>query len=516
LTATASPTAPIAGSDPRPDAPPQRLVWAAIALGALTLAVYARALGAGFFSDDYEWLGRMTPALERPLYVFRVFYRDFNPVLHLSFVLDYLLGGGTAPVFHATSLLLHAANTTLVVVLCARLSGNTWAALGAGLLWGTGVRISEVVIWPAARGHALAALFVLSGLLVLTSSSSRKILWAAGLFAAGLLTKEVAFFPMLTAPLFARDRPARRGAAVAVGILAVLFVAFNVLCKSDYHTSGEGMRATLLKLPFVVLRPIGLGDLYDFSAPGFVLFAAAAAGVFLLGWNSPPARLGLLWIALCAASILPLEKVSSRYLYLLSIGYPLLGCGLLAHPRFPKLSAGMRKAVVALVVVAVTLLTAANALLVQREIVDYGILAQPYDACFRTLRGAALALSPGETLVVAETGPRAAIPFLAGLMEQRGNIRKLIPERAGGVGGLIALADLVNAARPSRTGALAVAADPADPGPRRIYLWDGRAALAADALPVPAPGRVLAARLVPSAVFFGQAGSAPLPQTDPR
>ena len=58
--------------------------------------------------------------------------------------------------------------------------------------------------------------------------------------------------------------------------------------------------------------------------------------------------------------------------------------------------------------------------------------------------------------------------------------------------------------------------DPADPGPRRIYLWDGRAALAADALPVPAPGRVLAARLVPSPVFFGQAGSAPLPQTDPR
>jgi hypothetical protein len=312
----------------------------------------------------------------------------------------------------------------------------------------------------------------------------------------------VAFFPMLAAPLFARDPRSRRGAALAVGGLAVLFVAFNILCKSDYHTSGEGLRATLFKLPFVVLRPIGLGDLYDFGPLGFVLFAAAGAGLVLVCRGCAAARLGLLWIALCAAPILPLEKVSSRYLYLLSIGYPLLGCGLLAHPRFPVLSGGTRRAVVALGAAAVILLAVANALLVQREIEDYRILAQPYDACFRALRGPALALSAGETLVVVETRPRLVIPFLAGLMEQRGNIRKLIPERADGVGGLIPLADLVNAARPGRTGCLALPADPAGPGPRRIYLWDGRAATPAATQPDPPPGRVLAARLVPSATFF--------------
>jgi hypothetical protein len=354
-------------------------------------------------------------------------------------------------------------------------------------------------------------LFVLAGLLVLTGSSRRRVVWASALFAAGLLSKEVALFPMLTAPLFARDRPARRGAAIAVGALALLFVAFNLLCKSDYHTSGEGMRAILLKLPFVLLRPIGLGDLYDFSAAGFVLFAASAAGLGLLCRGSSTARLGLLWLLLCVVPILPLEKVSSRYLYLLSIGYPILGCALIAHPRFPALSDRIRRTVTVLAAVAVVLLAAGNALLIQREIEDYRILAQPYDACFRTLRGPALALSPGETLVVVETQPRVAIPFLAGLLEKRGNIRKLIPERADGVGGLIALDDIVNAARPARTGALAVAADPATPGPRRIYLWDGRTAAPADTLPDPAPGRILAARLVPSSVLFEQGRSAPLP-----
>src|SRR3989442_2413360 len=325
-------------TDPRPEPRPRRPAWAAAALGALTLGVYAGALGAGFFSDDYEWLGRMTPALERPRDLFRVFYPDFNPGLHASFLVHYLLGGGAAAFFHATSLLVHAANTTLLVLLCTRLAGNPWASLATGLLWGTGARISGAVIWPAARGHSLAALFVLAALLVLTGSSRRRVFWAGALFAGALLTKEVAFFPMLLAPAFARDRAARRNTALAVGALAAAFVVFNVACKSGYDTTGEGMGAMLLKLPFVVLRPIGLGERYDFSIVDFALFAATGAGLLLLCRRSSPALLGLLWIAFCAAAVLPLHKVSSRYLYLLSIGYPLLACGLVAHPRFRHLS----------------------------------------------------------------------------------------------------------------------------------------------------------------------------------
>ena len=496
-------------TDPRPEPRPRWPAWAAAALGVLTFAVYAGALGAGFFSDDYEWLGRMTPALERPGYLFRVFYRDFNPVLHASFVVDYLVGGGAAAVFHATSLLVHAANTTLLVLLCTRLAGNPWASLATGLLWGTGVRISEAVIWPAARGHSLAALFVLAALLVLTGSSRRRVLWAGALFAAALLTKEVAFFPMLLAPAFARDRATRRNTAVAVGALAAAFVVFNVACKSGYDTTGEGMGAMLLKLPFVVLRPIGLGDRYDFSIVGFALFAAAGAGLLLLCRRSSPALLGLLWIAFCAAAVLPLQKVSSRYLYLLSIGYPLLACGLVAHPGFPRLSPGIRRTILGFGGVAALLLAAANAVFVQREIADYRLLAEPYRACFETLREPAAVLSPGETLIVAETKPRTAIPVLTDLMERRGNVRKLIPERDQGVGGLIALPDLINAVRPARAGTLAVAADPATAGPRRIYLWDGRMAQPADALPDPAPARLVAAKLVPSPAFFEPVTVAP-------
>ncbi|HKB06772.1 MAG TPA: hypothetical protein VKF61_00680 [Candidatus Polarisedimenticolia bacterium] len=483
---------------PRPRWP----LWAAAGLGGLTIAVYAGALGAGFYSDDYEWLGRMTPALERPGYLFRVFYRDFNPLLHASFVVDYLAGGGASSMFHATSLLVHAVNTALLVLLCTRLAGNPWASLAMGLLWGTGVRISEAVIWPAARGHSLAALFVLAALLALAGSARYRVLWAGLLFAAALLTKETALFPMLLAPAFVRDRPARRNTAIVVAALAVAFVVFNVACKPGFDTTGEGPGAILLKLPFVVLRPIGLGDRYDFSVAGFALFAAAAAGLLVLCRRSPAALLGLLWIVLCAVEILPLQKVSSRYLYLMSIGYPLLACGLIAHPGFPRLSPGMRRAILGLGGLAAGLLAAANIVFVQREIADYRLLAGPYRACFESLRGPASALAPGETLIVAETEPRTMIRDLTYLIEERGNIRKLIPERDRGVGGLIALPDLINAVRPARTGSLAVAADPDGAGPRRILLWDGRTARTAEALPDPPAARVLAAKLVPSPAFF--------------
>ena len=61
-----------------------------------TLAVYLPALWSGFYSDDFQWLGRMNATLEQPGYLFSVIYRDFNPVLHLSFLIDWLLGGGSA------------------------------------------------------------------------------------------------------------------------------------------------------------------------------------------------------------------------------------------------------------------------------------------------------------------------------------------------------------------------------------------------------------------------------------
>lgn len=482
----------------------RRTLLLALVAAAIAFGVHARALGVGFYSDDYQWLARMAPTVDRPLFVFTVFYRDFNPVLHASFVVDWLLGGGSAVAFHAGSLIVHAATTALVVRLAASIGGRPVAAFAAGLLWGVGVRLSETVLWPAARGHALASVFSLIGVLCLMSRLRRPVTASAAAFAAGLLAKETAIVPMLLAPWFTPDPQRRRKAAVVLGTLAAAFIAFNLLAKPDFHTAGEGAWAALRKLPYVVLRPLGLGDFYDFSATGFAIFLVLAAVIATALWRSP-ARLGLVWIALAAAMVLPLQKLSSRYLYLTSIGFPLAACGALAHPALDRLSPGLRKLAGGLLLTGAAGLVAANALLVQREIEDYRSLAEPYAACFAALRPAAAAMRPGETLVVVETRPRGTVAELARRIDARGTIRKLVPERESGVGGLIELADIVNAARPPGTGRYAVAADPDAPGPRTIVAWDGLRATPIDAIPPAPAGRVLAARLVPAKDYYRSA-----------
>ena len=91
----------------------RKTVCGALLLAAVACGIHLPAIDAGFFSDDYQWLGRMNATLERPFYVFTVFFRDFNPVLHASFALDWILGGDSASIWHMDSILMHGIATVL-------------------------------------------------------------------------------------------------------------------------------------------------------------------------------------------------------------------------------------------------------------------------------------------------------------------------------------------------------------------------------------------------------------------
>ncbi len=468
-----------------------RLAILATAAGLVSAAIYLPALGAGFFSDDYEVLGRMAPTIVRPDFLFTVFYRDFNPFLHADFVVDWLAGGGASWVFHLTSIASHGLVVALIFLLAVDIGSPVAFALAAAVTWGVGARLSEAVIWPVARGHLFATLFPLAAILAVRRLGANGVPVAAGLFGLGLLSKETAFFPMLIAPWFAERGVARRRALITVSVLGGAFVALQVAIKTDLHTAGEGAWAAIRKLPFIVLRPIGMGDIYGFSAPGFALFAVTAVAVIFVAWRTP-ARICLIWILVCAAPILPLQKVSSRYLYLLSAGYPLAAGGLASLPAFARLSAWARRLTIILLGVLAACLVVANALLVQKEIEDYRLLGEPYASCLEALRPAAHALLPGETLVIVETAPHTAIPRLAALLQERRSTSKLLPERKNAVGGLIYLSDAINAVRPPGD-FFAIPVDPVEPGPRRVYVWDGAQVFPA---PFPPSGRPLAARLV--------------------
>jgi hypothetical protein len=182
---------------------------------------------------------------------------------------------------------------------------------------------------------------------------------------------------------------------------------------------------------------------------------------------------GVAWVVACALPVIALEKLSSRYLYMMSVGYALALCGLMCWTRrLLREPRGRRLAAVSAGVGLVAVL-AANWVDIQREIGDYRVLAEPFRACFETLSDAARALATGETLVVADVSSRDAVARLTRNLAERGNITKLIPYREDAVGGLIALDDLINAARATQRGAIALPVSPTHPGRKRVLAWDG-------------------------------------------
>jgi len=484
----------------------RRDLYRAAALIVVVCAAYAAALGAGFFSDDYQWLGRMNPTLERPSYLFSIFYRDFNPVLHASFLLDWIVGGPNAVVYHADSILIHAVCAGLLLLLCKRASGNSWLAALAALAWALNVRISETVIWAAARGHSLATLFVLAALLALGSRARWREVVGVALLVLGLLTKETALFPIALVPFFVPEpRRAWRlyGALATVG---VAFVLFNLLAKPEFHTSPAGPAALLLKVPFILLRPLGLGDFYDFSWL-LLLFVLAAyvAITFLL--RRTPALVGLLWVAVCTVPIIPLDKLSSRYLYMMSAGYALVLCGVVPWIAQHIRDRSLRRIVAGLALTGLLIMTAGNLVNIQREIGDYAILARPYRECVEALGPHLRAVAPGDTVVIVDDGPRDAIRSLTDEIAARRNINKLIPYRAGAVDGLIELPDLLNTVR--RTpGLLGYVAELEASGLPCYVYYDGTRAWAADVVPdrPSPPERVFTARWGEARGFFGDDG----------
>ena len=151
-----------------------------------------------------------------------------------------------------------------------------------------------------------------------------------------------------------------------------------------------------------------------------------------------------------------------------------------------------------------------NVVFIQREIADYGELSRPYAACVAALAPHLADLGAGETVIVADVGPRDAIAVLAGTMSERHNMNKLIPYRKNGIDGLIELPDLVNTVRRER-GRLGRRIDVPASGARRFVAYDGERAWLA---PEPAHGtipdeRLFAVRFDDAARYFDSAPALP-------
>ncbi|MEW5944848.1 MAG: hypothetical protein AB1742_01490, partial [bacterium] len=325
---------------------------ALVALAAL--AAFSPSLGHGFVWDD-KILIPPPGAAPAPSEIFlSPVDRLYRPVRTLSFLLDGALGAGAPAAYHAASVALHAAVSTLLFVFILALASRPRPAFLTALLFAVHPLNAETVSWVSGgRADLLSALFFVLALIFaarFSRAGGTALAAAAACFAAALLSKENAValpaVALAVAPLMPRAEERRRifiAAALFTAVLgAYMHLRFNVVgpARQVFTYHGGTPAATLLTTSTVwvsyareALVPRGLCPVYTveihrgFSpqvALSVVLIASAAAAAAAGLIRGRTWGFGLAWFI---AALLPVSNIipigalkADRFMYLPLIG----------------------------------------------------------------------------------------------------------------------------------------------------------------------------------------------------
>ena len=169
--------------------------WVAGTIAATTVAIYWRALDAGFVGDDFMILHRLR-ALADADDVFRFFRGEFfeyyRPLGFVSHAVDWAIAGQNARQFHLTNIVIHTVNAVLVLLIGRALSPQSLAGPVAALLFALHASNTEAVIWMSARFDLQATCFGLAAVCWMVRGW-RGTPWMPGLLLfPALLSKEAA------------------------------------------------------------------------------------------------------------------------------------------------------------------------------------------------------------------------------------------------------------------------------------------------------------------------------------
>src|ERR1035441_5816493 len=146
----------------------RRAALTCVLLGAVTLAAFWPVIHNDFVSyDDREYVTQNPHVLAgwtwaNAGWAFRTGHAgNWHPLTWLSHILDVQLFGLRPAWHHLTSLLLHAVNAVLLLILLRRLTGAFWRSLCVGALFALHPLHVESVAWVAERKDVLSAFFFL-------------------------------------------------------------------------------------------------------------------------------------------------------------------------------------------------------------------------------------------------------------------------------------------------------------------------------------------------------------------
>lgn len=191
----------------------------------------------------------------------------YQPLTMVSLMLDRPAAAGAEDMrpYRRTNLLLHLANTGLVVLLLYAMFRNVWGALAAGAVFGVHPQTVEVVAWVVERKTLLATLFALGALLCYVRYARRGgwgvYVAAAVCYVLSLLAKPTTTMVpvvMLLLDVWPFRRIGRRAVMEKIPLFVITAVSIVVTIISQ--ASAAGLRDTTergpLSIPLVVCHNI--------------------------------------------------------------------------------------------------------------------------------------------------------------------------------------------------------------------------------------------------------------------
>ena len=394
------------GVEPQPDKGPRRAsrdyvrhLFVALALAVLVLLTFSNSFQAGFVLDNKGLLldpriREVTP--ENIALIFKHTYwwptgeaGLYRPFTTLSYLFNYaVLGDGAQPTgYHSINLILHLGNVLLAYALALRLVRRFWPSVFIAALWAVHPALTESVTNIVGRADLLAAMAVLSGLLLYLKSSEAfgwaRVAWLAGLALVttiGIFSKEsaVAILPLIVLYELVWWKERRPHRALVYGCIATLLpigamlyarsivlaaspsaefpFTDNPIIGADWWTGRLTAIKVLARYLWLAIWPAQLSVDYSYNqiplASGAaqdwlayaVALAAAVVVILLYRWNRTCFFLACFaFVNFVPASNLffPIGTImADRLLYLPSLG--LLAClalAIYAVARRPKMAA---------------------------------------------------------------------------------------------------------------------------------------------------------------------------------
>ena len=368
-------------------------------LGSLTLLAFSNSFQSGFVLDNKGLL--LDPRLrdatpENIALILKHTYwwptgeaGLYRPITTFSYLFNYtILGDGDQPAgYHSINLVLHLGNVLLAYVLAVRLIRSFWPAVFVAALWAVHPASTESVTNIVGRADLLAAIAVLSGLLMYLKSTEAsgwvRLFWLTGLGVVttlGVFSKEsaVAILPLIVLYeiVWWKERRPHRALAYCciVTLLPIAVMLYqrsvvlatsppaefpftdNPIVGADWWTARLTAVKVMARYLWLTIWPEKLSVDYSYNqiplAHGaaedwvafFVVLAVAIGVVLLFRWNRTCfflACFAFLNFVPASNLLFPIGTImADRLLYLPSLG--LLACLVIAIytiARKPKMAA---------------------------------------------------------------------------------------------------------------------------------------------------------------------------------